>query len=312
MKKRHSILLMLTAACMISACSSDDETEPAQNPPLVIHVSETPMTNDGATAQAATQRGAIVNNTNFSEFYMRYGDEYTRSYTVTKSGSSWNASPPYSPGEGTHTFYAFSAGTFQWNEGNPYVNFAPDGNIPYQKDLLAAVDADVTGYEVNLSFRHVSSAVQFKICKTQEMADYTITVNEVALCNVVSVGDYYFTSGTWDLSLTKTSYTLNTSSIPLTTTPTDLDAASGTEYLFMIPQTLTAWDKTAISGSTTGSYLRLYCTITKGGSPVSGYSTNAYAYLPVGGTWKQDTKHTITLKVGTALRNASGTKITSL
>ena len=301
---------MLTAACMISACSSDDETEPAQNPPLVIHVSETPMTNDGATAQAATQRGAIVNNTNFCEFYMRY-DEEGKKYKVTKSGSTWTAEPNNSPG-GTHTFYAFSAGTFQWNDGNPYVNFPVEENIPNQKDFLTAVDAEVSGYEVNLSFKHVCSAVQFKICKTPEMADYTITVNEVALCNVVSEGDYYFTSGTWDLSSTKTSYTLNTSSIPLTTTPTDLDAASGTEYLFMIPQTLTAWDKTAISGSTTGSYLRLYCTITKGGSPVSGYSTNAYAYLPVGGTWKQDTKHTITLKVGTALRNASGTKITSL
>lgn len=312
MNRIIQLFLSLLAGFMLIACSNEDEAMISEeNPPLIINVSETPMTEHGAPANVATKRGAIVDNTNFSTFYMRY-DEGGKSYTVTKSGSTWTADPNNSPGSGTHTFYAFSAGTFQWNEGNPYVYLSVDPNIPDQKDFLAAVDAGVTGYEVNLSFRHVCSAVQFKISKTEEMANYEIVVNDAALCNVVSEGDYYFISDTWALSSTKNSYTLNTSPFTLTTTPTDLNAASGTKYLFMIPQMLTAWDKTEISGSTTGCYLRLNCTIKKGSSYVSGYSSNAYAYLPVGGSWTKGTKYIITLKVGTALRNASGTQIITL
>ncbi len=145
------------------------------------------------------------------------------------------------------------------------------------------------------------------------MANYVITVTTVDLCNVVNQGDYYFNTGNWSLGSSKTIYTLNEVGFTLGTEATDLDLASGTEYLFMIPQTLEAWDKTDISPSPTGCYLRLNCTIQKkGGSYVEDYDTNKYAYLPIGGTWEKGKKYIITLNVGTALRNGEGTKITEL
>ena len=137
MKQRYSILLMLSAACLFSACSNDDDAEETKNPPLVIHVSETPMTNDGALAQAVSHRGAIVNNTNFNTFYMRYGNEDTYSYRVTKSENTWSANYS-SPGAGRNTFYAFSDGSFQWNGGNPllWTRIFPTKRTCWQQSML--------------------------------------------------------------------------------------------------------------------------------------------------------------------------------
>ena len=305
--ERQKIILLLFSVCLFAACSNEDEPI---NPPLVIRVTENPMT-DATAPNNVARRGQVVDNSNFSAFTMRYGNEDTYTYTVTKSGSTWSTSPTYSPGAGEHTFYAFSAGTFYWKGGSPYIHFDVDAFVAPQKDLLVAKTAPITGNEVDLSFNHICSAVQFKICKTAAMADYVITVNTVDLCNVVNQGDYYFNTGDWSLE-SKTYYRLNTAPITLGTEATDLDLASGSQYLFMIPQTLEAWDKTAISSSTTGCYLCLNCTIQKGGSYIAGYETNHDAYLPIGGTWEKGKKYIITLNVGTALRNDSGTKITEL
>lgn len=305
--ERQKIILLLFAVCLFAACSNEDEPI---NPPLVVRVTENPMT-DATAPNNVARRGQVVDNSNFSAFTMRYGNEYTYTYTVTKSGSTWSTSPTSSP-SGTNTFYAFSAGTFNWNGGSPYLSFSVENNVTPQKDLLVAKTDPITGNEVNLSFNHICSAVQFKICKTAAMADYVITVNTVDLCNVVNQGDYDINTGDWSLGSSKTYYTLNTAPFTLGTEATDLDLASGTEYLFMIPQTLEAWDKTDISSSTTGCYLRLDCTIQKGESYVEGYDTNKYAYLPIGGTWEKGKKYIITLNVGTALRNDKGTKITEL
>ena len=301
--ERQKIIFLLFAVCLFAACSNEDEPI---NPPLVIRVTENPIAPNNVA-----RRGQVVDNTNFSAFTMRYGNEDTNPYTVTKSGDTWSTSPKDSP-SGTNTFYAFSAGTFNWNDGSPYIHFDVDASVTQQKDLLVAKTDPITGNEVDLSFDHICSAVQFKICKTAAMAGYDITVNTVDLCNVVNQGDYYFNTEAWSLGSSKTYYTLNTAPITLGTEATDLDLASGTEYLFMIPQTLEAWDKTAISSSTTGCYLRLDCTIQKGGSYVKGYKTNNYAYLPIRGTWEKGKKYIITLNVGTALRDVSGTKITGL
>lgn len=296
----------------MAACSNDDNSETtSQKRPLVITVTETPMNDESAAARTAT-RGTIVDNTNFSSFGMRYGNEDTHAYTVTKSAGVWSTFPAYGP-EGTNTFYAFSNGTFQWNGGNPYINFTVDETINAQKDLVVAKSEPITGNEVSLSFKHVLSAAQFEICKTAAMDDYTIVVNSVELCNVVYQGDYYYGTNSWTLSSNKTNYSLTNTSFTLSKEAQPLNLASGNEYLFMVPQTLTPWDKTAISGSTTGCYLRLNCKISKSGSyKIGDADTFGDAYLPISGELKQNTKHTITLRVGTALRNASGNQVTSL
>lgn len=311
MKKAKILLFLLSGVSIFTACSSDDESAPiSEKRPLIINVTETPMDDESSEARTAT-RGTIVDNLVFNQFHMCYGGDGTYDYTVTKSDRTWTADH-YAP-DGTNTFYAFSDGTFNWNSGDPYINFSVDENIANQKDFVVAKSAPITGNDVSLSFNHVLSAAQFEICKTPGMADYTIEVNRVELCNVVKVGDYKYGTNSWTLSSNKTKYTLNTSTFTLSSKVTALDLASGTEYLFLIPQTLTAWDKTAISESTTGCYLHLQCKISKDANYKIG-NADSYgdAYLPISGELKQNTKHTITLNVGTALRNASGTKITSL
>lgn len=320
MNRIIQLFLSLLAGAMLIACSNEDEAIelPIEGLPMMVEVSETPMT-DADTGQPvnASTRGDVITSTSFNNFKMSYGgcDQTEPVYTANKNNDVWTVTGNWPSNHSLdYSFYAYNDGTYNEAE-SPYVHFTVDGTPTNQKDLLVAkttTSYDACSGKVPLSFNHACAAVQFKIYKTTEMSDYKIEVNEAALCNVINEGDYYFTSDTWTLGSTKTNYTLNTASFPLTTTPTNLNAASGTEYLFMIPQTLTAWDKTEISGSTTGCYLRLNCTIKKGSSDVSGYSSNAYAYLPVGGSWTKGTKYIITLKVGTALRNASGTQIIKL
>ena len=316
MKKKPFFLLLLSAGCLFTACSNEDKMEGPEEKsiPVVVNVTEEPM--------QAISRAAVTTTGSLEKFYMDfYSDDCWNHYTYRKSGSGWSSTLSWlaAPDSYPITFYAYhdsdTEGSSRLNgSSNPYLSVSVEENASTQHDVIVAMSKTFTygerGSTVNLSFNHICSAVQFNICKTSGMSDYDITVKEVKLCNVIKTGDYYYKSGTWDLSSsTTTDYTLySTDGFELTTASKELIA--GDDYMFMIPQTLTPWDKISTLGNT---YIRLRCKITKNGTYKIG-SANEWGdtYLAVGDTWQQGKKHTVTLHVGTALRNASGTQITKL
>ncbi len=317
---------MLTSV-IFAACSSDDETDysTAEKPiPVVVKVGEEPILEEGAGARTRT---VPITTETLNNFYMEYNVSSSWNQSpFTKNNGEWTSNltwPNVVESAYPLTFYAYR---YQKTESEkrlnytddanklPYITVTTDENIAVTKDVLVAKSREFTSEEdkssatVNLTFKHICSAVRFTICKTSGMSDYTIEVNSIKLCNVVKEGDYYYNNDTWTLSSTKTDYTLNSSAMTLNTDPVSLTAAG--HYHFLLPQTLTAWDKTP---TLNGTYLELECKISKGGNyKIGSESTYGTAYLPVGGTIEQGIAHTINLKVGTALRNSGGTQITQL
>ena len=70
-----------------------------------------------------------------------------------------------------------------------------------------------------------------------------------------------------------------------------MDTNESTAYLFLIPQTLTAWNG---SGSLANTYLELDCTIKSGDTQV--YSGKAY--IPFGATLEKGTQYDVNLNIG--------------
>lgn len=321
-----TICLSLLAIACLTACSSDDKETEQPRIPLVVNVSEIPMTDN--TANAPTTRGYITDNTSFNEFYMNYSgaEEIKPNYTLTKVDKGWSPNSGFWPTGDAYSFYAYNYtnndGNFNWKGGNPYVNFIVEEEVADQKDFVVAETTTLSsGSPINLTFTHACAAVQFSICMTSNLSTalsgYTIEINSVKLCNVVKNGDYYYRNKGWDISKsTTTDYTLNTTGFTLTTTPTLLDKFNGDKYLFMIPQTLTPWNKTAITDGkpSSGSYICLQCKIYNGSSNYLVGSSGEYgnAYLAVGDTFAQGKRYHVTIQVGTALRDATGAQVTTL
>jgi hypothetical protein len=313
---------------MLIACSNEDEAIMLEENgiPVVVNVTEEPIQGDNASQ--APHRGSMLTTSSFTKFHIEYyfqGGDCWNKYQYNKSENTWSGNMTW-PEVSTNyplTFYAYfdqnTESVSRVNDSSdPYIVVTVENNASSQRDVIAAKSKSFQyseiGSSVDLSFKHICSAVQFKIGKTAAMSAYNIIVLTAELCNIVKQGEYHFNAESWTFRSEKANYTLNNASFTLGTEATDLNLASGSEYLFLIPQTLTAWDKTTpISENPIGSYVHLRCKISKEGSyKIGGNETWGDAYLPVSGTWEQSKKHIFTILVGTALRNASGTQITTL
>ena len=325
MKTGNLLFILISSVCLFIACGKDDDAgEPAEEAmPVEVKITEEPMQYaNTSAAQHAPYRAAATTTNSLTKFFMDfYFDDSWNHYTFTKSGNVWSGNLTWPTNSAVYpiTFYAYHDSDTEGysrlsNSSNPYISVTVEENTNYQHDIIVASSKTFTynerGSTVNLKFNHICSAVQFKICKTSGMSDYDIIVKEVKLCNVINSGDYYYKNDTWNYNANNTTdFTIyDSSGLELTSSTTEL--ISGDDYMFMIPQTLTPWDKGATLDNT---YIKLRCKVAKKGNYVVG-SINEWgdAYLAVGDTWEQGKKQTITIQVGTALRNASGTQITKL
>lgn len=138
--------------------------------------------------------------------------------------------------------------------------------------------------------------------KAKNMSDYTLTVTSVKLCNVVKQGDYYFNTSSWTPGTATANYTIFSGSATLGDTDYTAMDTSGSPYLILIPQTLTAWNPTETPSNT---YLELTCTIKNG-------STGVYtgtAYIPFAATLEKGTQYDVRINIGkNSLYSAANTK----
>lgn len=315
MKTVHLFILMLAAGFV--ACSNDDDNsiqQPAEERlPLTIEVAENPMVNPDEAADAPATRAAIITTSTLDKFNINYvyGANYTNGDPITAkkdtegkwSGGSWPTASE------TIDWYASSDGAFN-EPSNPYINFTVVETASTQKDLLVAKTsakyADNSG-KVTFTFDHACTALRFYVKKATNLKDYTLSITNVQLCNVVKTGQYYYGTASWTLGSSRSSYTLYDGTAKTLGT-TDFEAldASDKPYLFMIPQTLTSWDGTTpIASATAQTYIQITCTIKDGSNEYDGT-----AYIPFGATLTAGYQHDVKINIGkNSLYSGPNTKI---
>ena len=329
----YKLFCVLLSAAAITACSSDDNgiTEPlTPNPeptllPLTIEVAENPMVNPEAPSsspkrgeEARATRAAIVTTAALSEFNINYEYGATHStygdpFKATKSEEGkWTSDAVWPVDDQTINWYAASDGTFLLTDDDnkyPYTSFTVEENTASQKDLLVAkTSAKYTDADGNVTFTfdHACTALRFLVKKATNLADYTLSITSVRLCNVINQGQYFYDTASWTLGSSHSSYTLyDGSAKTLGTTDYEALDASAAPYLFMIPQTLTAWDHvTDIASATAQTYIAVTCTIT-GATSFSGT-----AYIPFGATLTAGMQHDVKINIGkNSLYSSANTKI---
>ena len=313
-RTKSKLCILLLIATGLAACSNDDEVAPVQERPITVTVSEKPFTAPTSNAAAVrSTRAAITTTETFSAFSIDYvygSKPNTGSRTATKTTGTWNVDGYWPDTKKEVNWYAHSDGTFYRDddEGTPYISFTVDENAAQQKDLLVATlsaSYDECGGHLNFTFDHACAAVRFYIKKAKNLSDYTLTVSNVKLSGVVKAGDYYYNTSTWILGDAKSSYTLYDGT-PKTLSNSDYEALDATDapYLFLIPQTLTAWAPPSAPANT---YLELECTISKNSSNVF---IDGTAYIPFAATLAGGTQYDVKINIGkNSLYNNSGNKI---
>ena len=308
MNKSKLIFVLLTSLAL-GACSNDDEqvTQQPKSYPLTIEVTENPLIPDGEEG-GTTTRAAITTNSTLTGFKMNYvynttssstsltasKDEVAGKWKVT--GDTWPVDGAGS--DGTVTWYASTYDNFQYNSGTPYINFIVEEAAANQHDLLVATASGTysgTGGNLSFTFDHACSALRFYVKKSTNLDSHTLSVTNIVLKNVKKRGKYYYGTSLWGDIDTNTDYTLYAgSAMTLGYDKTkDYVALNGNfgsisePYLFVIPQTLTAWNP---SGALSNTYLELTCSINGGGSQT--------AYIPFGATFDQGKKYDVKINIG--------------
>ena len=327
--------MVLLGLALFAACSNDSDEQSQQPPqkttyPLTIEVTENPLIQDGAEG-SNSNRAAITTNSTLSSFKLNYAFNSTCStedpVTATKdtegkwtSEGSWPDIGESSWEDVQVTWYAKTGGTLYLDGSNPYISFSVEEASSNQSDLLVATARgsyndtfDGTTNKLAFTFDHACSALRFYVKKSTNLNNYRLDITSIKLCNVVKVGNYYYNYGltpSWTPTATRTAYTISSAL-------SDLGSASyvllnGTEtdsYLFMIPQTLTAWDHTtAIASATTQTYLEVECTITNTSTSTQVHSGKAY--VPFGTTFVAGKKYDVKINIGkNSLYSGPNTKI---
>lgn len=267
----------MLAATGFMACSSDDKNDLKEEPrPMIVDVL-------GTRADAPTTTATLSN------FSMNYE---SNKYDFTKTGGTWSTKswPAGVENDQKINFYAYTGGTFNYNEGNPYVSFTVEETVASQHDLLVAEHKQISyndaGGHVSLLFDHACAAVRFTVqisntLHTQLGGD--LTVNSIILRNVSSKGNYYYSSKSWTNQSESRPYTLTNAAITVTTEPQQLSS----NYLYMIPQT-------RATNGTEGTYLDV--TYTKG-------AEDKHATIPLAIDWKAGESYPVNIKLGTTLIN---------
>lgn len=323
MNKTKLIFVLLTSLALGACSNSDDDELTSQQPkfyPMTIEVAENPMIQDGEEG-SSSRRAAITTGTTLNGFNMNYvyGEAAPGSLTATKtSEGQWTNSEgwPSDAVEGNPTvyWYASTSGTFnRTDDANkyPYINFTVEEAAASQHDLLVATASGTysgTGGKLSFTFDHACSALRFYVKKSTNLSGYTVTVSSIVLRNVVNQGKYYYGTQSWTLGTTSTDYTLLSSSSSSQTLASDsyvlLNGSEDDSYLFLIPQTLTAWNP---SGALSNTYLELTCTISTSTQVYSGT-----AYIPFAATFEKGTKYDVKINIGkNSLYSGPRTKIIS-
>lgn len=195
----------------------------------------------------------------------------------------------------TVSFYAFypKDHAVVKNGDDVSVDFTIPTAVADQYDMMAAKCenlslAGTTGGAAPLRFHHLMSQVSFRARLAPAFTGWQVDVRGIRLCNVNSRGSYsYSTAAVTPASpavMKDYDLVMAAASTAVTSTSESVALTSATDVAMLMPQALTAWDRTtetASSGapSTAGCYIAINCTITDSDGNLA-FSGNTYVPLP--------------------------------
>ncbi|MGM9846666.1 MAG: fimbrillin family protein [Muribaculaceae bacterium] len=196
----------------------------------------------------------------------------------------------YWPESGTVSFFATKNenGTPVWTYDTPslgFTGYTVEAKPAAQKDFIYAAAlnvakpaADAANKNVALNFRHALSQIEFQ-AKNQNSKIY-VEIDEVKVVNVNSKGDFVISTSTtnnyqdhnlgdaadtdtrsgrcsWSEQSDKTSYTASFTAVKVGSGATSLTVTDATgefnaNTMYLLPQTLTAWDQAAGAAKAAG------------------------------------------------------------
>lgn len=273
--KGKVLFTAISAMLLTASCSNDEVTELNMNNAIKFNVTTGNMSRATATK---------TDNINNFKVWAYTSDEttkleYMKDVVVTKSGTDWTYSPVvFWPKDYKLDFYAVSPSTV-----TPTINTTTATITDYtvtdgKEDLLYSYKKEATkGSAVNLNFRHALSQIAFKI-KNTRATDMQVKVKSIKVKGIADKSTLTWATATTGDNLTSASNDTETgASWGSWSAPTKSVAGYGTEYifyataegstpttltaseaeigepLFLMPQTLTPWNKLG-NGTTTTNY----------------------------------------------------------
>lgn len=272
----------MTAVCL-TGCSSNDDSEPKLNgqTPRPMYVEVLGVSRTAAPTTTETLNAFAVHYEGNRYKYIKEGEKWTEGTWPTDVANDQKIDF-YAD---TYTYNDTHKDSYNYNNGNPYINFTVDGNASSQHDLLVSdrkqVSYTETGGHVSFHFTHACAAPHFTVQLTDAISSQcggSLAVKDIVLKNVNNAGNYYYATKSWGELSGSASYTLINSPITVTTTKQSLSSG----YLFIIPQTRAA-------DGTNGTHLEI--TYNKGGD-------DEKAIIPLDIDWQAGTIYHINILLG--------------
>lgn len=326
MRRISDIVACVMLAALLTACSAADDGTTGNEPAASDAISYTVTAAATRTVLTGT---SLPTGASFRIWAYTAGaaDPLIGGDAVSydESKGAWTTAESYEWPAGSVDFYALYPATLALSTADKTLACTVPATVADQTDILydvisvkksddAVTKNPVKKYAVPITFRHALSQVAFKGKVKADNKEWTVTVSGIRVCNVASTGTFSLTEKTWSALSTPASYAAGMPSSPkdigfyesdgTTEAPaTSLTADDGA--LLVIPQTLTAWDKTTNVADATGSYLEVTMHVRYNNADLFGTAeTPVKAYVPFDNAktkWEPGRKYVYTLQFGGGL-----------
>ena len=309
-------LILATVALLAAGCSKTEVVGPQNRKGINFAA---------YTAKTTKARQEDITTGNLSAFKVTaFGNNafYFKNLIFKKSSnesSVWESNPKYFWPAFPLTFYAFNT-PYGYHSDAQKTGFLinittdkqelkvyPAGDLANQEDLVAAYaelkkesDATNNGNSLALRFNHYLTQVIVK-AKNARSDIYKVEVESVKIANMAGEGTYTFNGNTMTATaetvntLASADYTATFDPKELTQTAQEVMTNAGNGRWYLIPQTVTAWDRgdgsdeNKMKNSSHGTYLALKVKITANGGALKIYpatgDASGWMAVPIPTSW---------------------------
>ncbi len=235
---------------------------------------------------------------------------YFDDVTFSKNGEGvWASTPVYFWPAYALNFYAYNKpvnGEFTptINTTSQTLTFTPSTTLTEQEDLVAASATNQTqpiSGATALNFNHYLTQIVVKALNTNPT--YSVDVAGVKIAHMKNKVEYTFSSNTAAVATDAADETYSSvfTAKTLTADAQEVMTASTGNKWYLVPQTVTAWDKaTESTNSSKKTYLALKVKITANGGALRIYPATGEEYawmaIPLSQTFSQGHKYTFVVK----------------